>query len=439
MDFYDIDFSDFVLFAIVPLVIFVVLVVHEVGHYIAARVFGIPVRDVVIGAGREIWVRKDRSKTRWSIRLYPIWAHVHITSFNNRTLPMWKRFFTVLAGPALNLALPFCLLFAFYLLAGQPSTPAVLTGVEIGDAADRAGLKPGDEIIAVDGQSTHRYKDVVRLGYDHTREALYTVRRNGENIEFKIMPSFLQFKDVDGIQRSVPRLGVQWDHKPTALKHVHRVNGVDTKGDIDKARELIRHNLGRSAVLGLNSNDGKVHDYRVNLYAASNPDIKNPDHEDYELVYTGKTRDDFYYRAGFWGSLGDSLADGAEMIRKVAVMPFQLLPIDPELLAPESAVSGPETWLVNKIFSLVYITSLASILLAFINFLPLPRLDGGILILYSLEAITGKPLSRKKKALTLTLSFFVFYAAVVISNMDNVPGYIDSRLKKIQEFMDDTE
>ena len=282
----------------------------------------------------------------------------------------------------------------------------------------------------------HRYRDVAELGYDHTRDIRYTVKRDGEILDLVVRPTFVEFIDVDGIRRADPRLGVQWRHKPTGLKIIHRINGVDTKDNIDKARDLIKHNFGRDVVVGIDSNDNKIHDYKVHLHETSNLNIDDPKHEDHELVFFGRTRDDFYLQTGFAQNVHEALVMNGDLIRKFAGLPFQLLPIDRYILSPDSAVYGDETWFVNKLYSLIYIASITSILLALFNLLPLPRLDGSLLIFYGIEALTGKTLSRRKKALTLALSFFVFYCAVLLSNLDNAPGYIDSRMKKIQKFMD---
>jgi len=117
------------------LLIYSAVLLHEAGHYIAARVFGMPIKEVVIGRGRTLkwWIGKHG--TRFSFRLWPLGAYVHLLGAEESDhskayalQPYWKRAVTMLGGPAINFAvLPFLFL-GFYLGFGLPSTPPVLVG-----------------------------------------------------------------------------------------------------------------------------------------------------------------------------------------------------------------------------------------------------------------------------------------------------------------------
>jgi hypothetical protein len=188
-------------------------------------------------------------------------------------------------------------------------------------------------------------------------------------------------------------------------------------------------------VLGFDSTDGVVHQYKVHIPSNSNPHLGNKDHEDYNHLFLGKQRDDFYLKRSFADNLRDAAITGAERVGGVLTIPFQLFPIDPEILSPEPAPYGDATWLQNGLYRLVHLTAIISAVIALVNLLPLPKLDGSFLVIALAESVTRRPLLRKEKAMLLAGAFFALYGAIFIANLDNVPRYIDSRAKKLQEFI----
>jgi regulator of sigma E protease len=429
-------FSDYAIFVFLPLVIAFIIFIHEIGHYFAARFFGLSISEVSIGAGRQIWTRTDKHGTRWIVRAIPVWAHVLVHGFYDPAQKAWKKFLTVLAGPAANLLLPFFLYVGFFVIAGQPSAQPIVSGVEIGMPGDKAGIRPGDRVVAVNGTPVQRFQEIDTLAYTEGKTSVFDVERSGKKIKFTVEPLLYGYTDTDNIKRSYPRLGLLWRHKPFKLEAIYTVNGIDTKDNEDKARDLLRRNFGKNPIIGLDSSDGKIHYYRVALQEKSNPDLLNKGHRDYDRIFLGSARDDFYLRL----PLTENIAEGAQrtlqFIRHLATVPFQLLPIDGDLLALDPAVYGEETWLANNLYRLMHLAVVTSILLGLFNLLPLPRIDGSMLVFYGAESLTGKPLSSRTKVKLLTAVIFIAYFAILYANLDNVPGYIDSRGKKLQEFID---
>lgn len=162
--------------AIGPLVFF-----HELGHYFVGRVFGVGTEVFSIGFGREVAGWTDRQGTRWKIGWLPLGGFVRFVgdmnpasapqvtgsdvpeelrerSFHHK--PVWQRFLIVLAGPLANFLLAIAIFAAFFAILGFPQTPSVVHGVSPGGAAERAGLAPGDRIVAVDGRATSSFEDL---------------------------------------------------------------------------------------------------------------------------------------------------------------------------------------------------------------------------------------------------------------------------------------
>jgi regulator of sigma E protease len=162
--------------AIGPLVFF-----HEFGHYVVGRLFGVGAEVFSIGFGREIVGWTDRQGTRWKGGWLPLGGFVRFVgdmnpasapevtgvdvpeadrarSFHHK--PVWQRFLIVLAGPMANFLLAIVIFAAFFAILGFPQTPSLVHAVAPGGAAERAGLAPGDRIVAVNGRATDSFEDL---------------------------------------------------------------------------------------------------------------------------------------------------------------------------------------------------------------------------------------------------------------------------------------
>jgi regulator of sigma E protease len=160
--------------ALGPLVFF-----HELGHYLVGRLFRIPAETFSIGFGRELVGWTDRQGTRWKIAWLPLGGYVKFVGdmspasnpgdleaipaeLRDRAFqvrPVWQRFLVVLAGPVANFLLAILIFAAFFTFVGTPQTN-VIGAVVPNTAAARAGLQPGDKVVAVAGQATPTFTDI---------------------------------------------------------------------------------------------------------------------------------------------------------------------------------------------------------------------------------------------------------------------------------------
>src|SRR5829696_3210571 len=154
------------------LLVGVLVLIHELGHFVAAKLLDVKVLRFSIGYGRPL-VRVTLGETEYQIAAFPLGGYVRILgiegppderagkadagrSFASR--PLWQRLVIVFAGPAANLVLPVIIYFVFF--AGHTSLPAAVIGdVLDGGAAARAGLEAGDHILEIDGQAVRYWEE----------------------------------------------------------------------------------------------------------------------------------------------------------------------------------------------------------------------------------------------------------------------------------------
>src|SRR6476661_7918613 len=147
--------------------------IHELGHYFVGRWFGVKAEVFSIGFGRQLVGWTDKRGTRWKLAWLPLGGYVKFAGDMNpasqandawlalppaeraRTFqakPVWQRFLIVLAGPLTNFLFALLLFVGIFGVVGYPTTPAIVTAVAAGSAADRAGVQPGDQIRAIGGR-----------------------------------------------------------------------------------------------------------------------------------------------------------------------------------------------------------------------------------------------------------------------------------------------
>ncbi|HVD37613.1 MAG TPA: site-2 protease family protein [Solirubrobacterales bacterium] len=150
------------------------IILHEAGHFFAAKATGMRVERFFLFFGPTIWSVK-RGETEYGVKAIPLGGYVKITGMNPEEdvppeheanayfrKPVWKRIVVVAAGPAVNIVLAFAILFGVYWVNGHEQIAQSVGEVRQGSPAAKV-LKPGDEIVAVDGNRYARLDTEDRL------------------------------------------------------------------------------------------------------------------------------------------------------------------------------------------------------------------------------------------------------------------------------------
>jgi regulator of sigma E protease len=216
---------------VVPFIVVITVIVffHELGHYLFARLNGVRVEVFSIGFGRELFGWNDRHGTRWKVAMLPLGGYVKMfgqsdlgpdgqgaddwtdeqkaEAFPNKTV--MQRFWVVLGGPLANFILAIVLFAGVFAFVGRSETlPEASTVVE-NSAAERAGIEPGDLIVAIDGKTIERFDDLQYvISLSPGRPLNVELLRNGETIVLQVTPDSVTETDDMGNERQVGRLGI---------------------------------------------------------------------------------------------------------------------------------------------------------------------------------------------------------------------------------------
>lgn len=192
------------------LLVGVLVVIHEFGHFLAAKLLGMEVQRFSVGFGRPLFRVRHR-ETEYQIAVIPLGGYVSILgedvsdevpperaarSFHAR--PLWQRLVVVFAGPAANLLLPVLIYFFFF--ASHSTLPAAVVGdVLPGSPAARAGIEPGDRILAIDGDGVSYWEEVERRVQGGIGEELrLRLERGDRTLEKYIVPVEQTLRTRDG-------------------------------------------------------------------------------------------------------------------------------------------------------------------------------------------------------------------------------------------------
>jgi regulator of sigma E protease len=426
----------------------VLIVVHEYGHYLVARLCGVKVLRFSVGFGRALFViRTGKDQTEWVIAAIPFGGYVKMLderegpvapqeaarAFNRQSVG--KRFAIVLAGPLFNFAFAI-LLYAGLFMHGIPEPRPMVAEPPAGSAAAAAGLHAGDLVRAIDGEPVVTWQDlrwrVLKAALQREAVQLETLSERGH-----IQSSTLDLRSfpADEVEKDVlERVGLNL-HRPPLEPVLGRVDAGpgqraglapgDLVTHIDGApvntwMEVVRtiqQSADKQLAFGI-VREGKPLSVQVTPEAA-----RDRDGNTIGRVGIGVRDSSGLFLQVRYG-LGASLLKAVD--KTVEISLFSLKMLGKMLLGQVSwkHLSGPVTIAdfagQSAQMGLPYFLNflaLISISLGVLNLLPIPLLDGGHLMYYLIEIAKGKPVSERVMelgqrvglALLLVMMAFAFY------------------------------
>jgi len=345
------------------IVLGVLIFVHELGHFLFAKLFRVKVLKFSLGFGPKIYSRVI-GETQYLISAFPLGGYVKMFGENpdeqnaaaneaDRSFahkPVWKRFLIVFAGPLFNMLFSVFIFFFIFLIMGVPEDQdsTVIGVVNEGSPAYEAGIKPGDTILAIDNYPIREWLDVLTMVKESEgKELEITVGRDGGEQQIRVTPA------------------------------------------IDSVENVFGEEVEQRFMIGI---------------------VKKETIE-YQSVGPIRALKDAIWQT--WMFIYLTFMGVVKIIQNVVPASELGGPILIAQLAGEQARAG---WL-----NLCYFMGLLSVNLGILNLLPIPVLDGGHLVFLTIEGILRKPVSERIQilaqqvgiALLCTLMIFVFYNDIV--------------------------
>ncbi|MGB8434583.1 MAG: RIP metalloprotease RseP [Burkholderiales bacterium] len=428
------------------------IVVHEFGHYLVARLCGVKVTRFSVGFGRPIWVRRlGRDQTEWVVAAVPLGGYVKMVderegpvapsdlprAFNRQGV--WRRIAIVCAGPVANFLLAIALYWVLFLAGIQEAKP-LLGAPDPGTPAAAAGVKRGDLVRSVNGQSTTSWGDVRWRLLDlalERRDARLEVLEDGRTLRLRTL-DLASPEGPDLESDFLVKLGLRLDRPlvppvidtltaggPAEKAGLHpgdRILSIDGE-PIDSWSALVRK---------VRANPGQTLNVRIERDAGERqvtlvPESVTRGDSAYGRIGAGSRIDpdlmrDYLVEVRYppVEALGRATAKTWEMSVFSLRMLWRMVtgsvswrnlsgPVTIADYAGQSAQLGLAPYLA--------FLALISISLGVLNLLPIPMLDGGHLMYYSVEILKGSPVSdrvmelgqRIGLTLLLCLMAFAFY------------------------------
>lgn len=340
------------------LVLGVLIFVHEFGHFLLAKLFGVRVLKFSLGFGQKV-IGRQWGETEYLISAFPLGGYVKMygeqqgeevlpedvdRSFSHK--PVWQRFGIVFGGPLFNLVFAVVLFFCIFLFAGlpEPVDSTRIGEVSAGSVAEEVGVKAGDVVRSINGQPTTSWTQVSEGIKDSQGQAVtLVIDRQGQELTFTAKPTMQKMKNLFG------------------------------------------EAVGERFMLGIVRSD-EIRYKKVGIGESGSA----------ALVQT--------WNLGYLTVMGI-----VKMVQRVIPASELGGPIRIAEIAGQQLEAG---WM-----NLLYFMGLLSVNLGILNLLPIPVLDGGHLVFLSLEAIRRKPLNDRTMeisqkigiAILGTLMVFVFY------------------------------
>ena len=444
--------SDFLtsVVAVVGVLGFMILI-HEFGHYAVAKLLGVRVEQFAIGFGKRL-IGFRKGETDYRINAIPLGGYVKMSGEN----PMdqhtedpreflnhsrWHRFLIAIAGPAMNILLAIFLLTVVYMVHYEYPTyldkPAVIDGVRPGSPAAQAGLRSGDRIVKVDGIENPTWEQLEPREWLSPNQPLTVFVQRGDQVFSKtIIPKAVTSSEVGSagwfpensvvvgrVEPDLPaaKAGIKEDDRIVAVngQAVHSLESV-----IDSLQETKEQPVEVTVL-----RNGQTLQFRMAPVLTKTED---PNEQRYRLGFSNKGEIKVT-TLPFTKALMLSL----DRNRQYSMMILELAKKLVERKISLRAVSGPIGIAQEAGYAaqqkgwtpLMELTAGISLNLGIFNLLPIPILDGGVILFLLIEGLMRRDISMniKERVYQAAFVFLVLFAVMVIYNdlMKTIPGLAD--------------
>lgn len=400
------------------------ILIHEAGHFLIAKLFKVKVEEFAIGFGPKIFTKQGK-ETKYELRLIPLGGFVRMEgeeqrseserSFNNASIP--KRMGIVAAGAIVNIVFGILVYFIIISATGN-NVSTIVDSTNEGYVASEVNIQSGDEIKEINGKKIRLKSDIDQILQESNGEELtLLIDRNNEEKEIKLKPTEKQTKST-GIYVSQAQTGekatqvIQIEKGSNAEKDglkandiIRKINGVDVTGDVQKLVSQIQNTTTEKANVEIDR-DGEIISLDLTIdtipvyYLGIN--FKMAENNFANNVYYA-----FFETGNFLGSIFENI----KMLFTGKVGLDQMTgPIGISNMVSQT----------TGFVDFMYLLALVSISLGITNLLPIPALDGGKLLILIIEAIRRKPMKEEIEIGIQLAGFFILISLTIFISYKDI-------------------
>jgi regulator of sigma E protease len=436
--------------AVVAVLGFMILI-HEFGHFAVAKWLGVRVEQFALGFGKRL-VGFRRGETDYRINAIPLGGYVKMSGENpmdHRTddprefmnHSRWHRFLIAIAGPAMNIMLAIFLLTTVYMVHYEYPVyldkPAVIDGVRHDSPAAQAGLQAGDRIVRVDGIENPTWEQLQpRVWLSPNQPLVVTIQRGNQIIEKTVVPKAVTSSEVGS---------AGWfPEEPVVVGQVEPGLPAANAGMQENDKILSMNGQPVRSIEGMIEGLQQTKEQPIDLTVARG----NQTVQFRMQPVLSKTEDpkERRYRLGFLNKgevkvttlpFPEAFRLSLQKNREYSVMILELAKKLIQGKISPRAVSGPIGIAQEAGYAaqqkgwtpLMELTAGISLNLGIFNLLPIPILDGGVILFLLIEGLMRRDISLtiKERVYQAAFVFLVLFAVMVIYNdlMKTIPGLAD--------------
>ena len=379
------------LVAFVAVISFVV-VIHELGHYSAGRIFGVHAEAFSIGFGPTLVSWRDRLGTDWRVAALPLGGYVRFRGDENAASapdraaleamrasradadtvlhfkPVWQRAIIVAAGPLANFVLAIALFTVLGAARGEVGIQPLIGAVMEDAPAHEAGFEAGDEILTMDGRRVESFLDVIQhVAVRAGQPVDFTVARGDDSVALTVTPERRVREDGLGGERAMGFLGLELSAQAERRRICCSLLEAPGNG--------VERTWATTAMIA---------DYMARLVTgrASLEHVNGP----LGIATTA-------------GQIANAAAAG---------------PATGDIQASMSERAG------RVVISLIGFAALLSVALGLMNLLPIPVLDGGHLVYYAYEAVAQRPPSAALQEAAFRGGFVLLIGVLMVATWNDL-------------------
>ncbi|EDP74006.1 RIP metalloprotease RseP [Hydrogenivirga sp. 128-5-R1-1] len=419
----------------------VLITIHELGHFLFAKMFGVKIEVFSIGFGKPIFRWKGK-ETVYQVALVPLGGYVKMYGEDSMTEPIqgeteknindprsfiskprWQKMLIAFAGPLFNIIFAVVAFAVAYMIGIQQpdymKKPVVVGYVEKESPAEKAGIKPFDKITEVDNEPVRTWKEfTLKTGLKAGKTVILTVNRNGKNINIKVaVPENINKKSLGIAPLIPPVIGKILPYTPAEKSGLElgdkilAVNGKPVRSWYEFVDLMSSFNKNEALTL-LIKRDGKV--LSITLKPKYNSKLKK------YIIGVSPKFDVNIVKYSFFEAFEKSIDKTLELtvaigkvIKGLITGEVSIKTLGGPVAIAQFSGQALETGIATYLFAMAFI----SLQLGYLNLLPIPVLDGGLIALLLVESIIRRPLPEKAKeylayvgfAILGTLMIFVIF------------------------------